>query len=113
MSLTEPTEDDLATLARMAGAAMHGADAAPYLAEPRDLVAGRAAIVLRPDTTRRVAEIVRHCAERRIGIVPHGGGTGLVGGQVAPEGALPVISLPGSVSRWSINLSSDRVLPRP
>ena len=40
-----------------------------------------------PRTVDEVSRIVRACAEARVGIVPYGGGTGLVGGQVMPEGA--------------------------
>ena len=93
MTLIDPTPDDLDILARIAGpGAVVAEDArAPYLEDPRDLLKGRAAIVLRPGDTDTVAAIVRHCADRRIGIVPHGGGTGLVGAQVSPDGALPVV----------------------
>ncbi|HET7409215.1 MAG TPA: FAD-binding oxidoreductase [Paracoccaceae bacterium] len=95
--MQDPSADSLAELARIAGEryVLCGADADAYLAEPRDLVRGRAALVLRPDSTDTIAAIVRHCAAHRIGIVPWGGGTGLVGGQVAPAetsgGALPVV----------------------
>lgn len=44
---------------------------------------GGARLVVRPATTVQVAACVRLCAERRIGIVPQGGGTGFVGGQLA------------------------------
>ena len=92
MTLSDPTPEDLSTLSAIVGGAVRrGCDAAPYLAEPRDTVTGRAAVVLRPGSVEEVAAIVRHCAGRRIGIVPHGGGTGLVGGQVSAEGALPVV----------------------
>jgi FAD/FMN-containing dehydrogenase len=47
--------------------------------------------VLRPGDTDAVAAMVRHCAAHRIGIIPHGGGTGLVGGQFSPEGPKPVV----------------------
>ncbi len=92
-TLADPSADSLAELARIAGErhVLEGDDARAYLVEPRDLILGRAALVLRPDTTEAVAAIVRHCAERRIGIVPWGGGTGLVGGQVSPEGPIPVV----------------------
>jgi hypothetical protein len=40
---------------------------------------------------REVAAIVRACAAARVGIVPLGGGTGLVGGQVMAEGPAPLI----------------------
>jgi FAD/FMN-containing dehydrogenase len=38
-----------------------------------------------------VAAIVRACAAARVGIVPWGGGTGLVGGQVMTEGPMPLL----------------------
>ncbi|KIK71133.1 hypothetical protein GYMLUDRAFT_33265 [Collybiopsis luxurians FD-317 M1] len=43
---------------------------------------GRSTTVLRPKSTQQVSEIVKWCNERRIGIVPQGGNTGLVGGSV-------------------------------
>jgi FAD/FMN-containing dehydrogenase len=91
--LRDPSADTLSELARIAGErhVLRGDDAMSYLVEPRDLLRGRAALVLRPDGTEAVAAIVRLCAERRVGIVPWGGGTGLVGGQVALDGPLPVV----------------------
>src|SRR5690625_4769840 len=85
--LTDPTADQLATLARMVGErhVRSGSEMERYLVEPRGLMRGRAAIVLCPGTTERVAEILRFCVRHRIGIVPHGGGTGVVGGQVSPD----------------------------
>ncbi|KAI9572824.1 hypothetical protein HD554DRAFT_2014216 [Boletus coccyginus] len=44
---------------------------------------GHATTVLRPRTTQQVSDIVRFCAGRRIGVVPHGGNTGLVGGSIS------------------------------
>ncbi|KII93262.1 hypothetical protein PLICRDRAFT_102368 [Plicaturopsis crispa FD-325 SS-3] len=43
---------------------------------------GKATTVLRPKTTQEVSEIIKWCAEKRIGVVPQGGNTGLVGGSV-------------------------------
>jgi FAD/FMN-containing dehydrogenase len=43
---------------------------------------GRSTTVLKPRTTEEVSKIVKHCNEKRIGIVPQGGNTGLVGGSV-------------------------------
>ncbi len=66
----------------------------PYLREWRDLYAGRAALVLRPKTTKEVAEILATANEARVGVVPQGGNTGLVGGQIPSEsGAEIVLSL--------------------
>ena len=43
---------------------------------------GKSTTVLKPRTTEEVSKIVKHCNEKRIGIVPQGGNTGLVGGSV-------------------------------
>ncbi|KAI0704906.1 hypothetical protein BC835DRAFT_1261778 [Cytidiella melzeri] len=53
---------------------------------------GKSTTVLRPRTTKEVSEIVKWCHERRIGIVPQGGNTGLVGGSVPVNDEL-VLSL--------------------
>lgn len=62
-----------------------------YLEEPRGRYLGQAAAILRPSTTEEVAEVVRICADARVGIIPYSGGTGLVGGQVSEEGPLKVV----------------------
>ena len=61
-----------------------------YLREPRGRWRGQGAVVA-PGSTEEVAMVVRACAEARVGIVPFGGGTGLVGGQVKEDGPAPVI----------------------
>ena len=62
-----------------------------YLEDPRRRLAGHADFVARPRTTDEVAAIVRACGAARVGIVPYGGGTGLVLGQLAGEGPVPLI----------------------
>ena len=70
------------------------ADVAPYVAEWRDRWTGRAALVLRPADTGEVAAIVRLAAETRTALVPQGGNTGLVGGQIPDmSGEQIVVSL--------------------
>jgi FAD/FMN-containing dehydrogenase len=66
------------------------ADAANFLQEPRGRWQGRG-LVVAPSTTEEVAEVVRMCADFRVGIIPYGGGTGLVGGQITETGPAPVI----------------------
>ncbi len=61
-----------------------------YLSDPRGRWHGQGVLV-RPRTTDEVAAVVRACAGARVGIVPWAGGTGLVGGQVMPDGPVPVI----------------------
>jgi FAD/FMN-containing dehydrogenase len=62
-----------------------------HLEEPRAKWTGQAGVLVAPSSTEEVAEVVRLAADARTGIVPLGGGTGLVGGQVMPEGPLPVL----------------------
>ncbi len=62
-----------------------------YLEEPRRLFVGRDTVLAMPETVDQVSTIVRLANEARIGVLPYGGGTGLVGGQVAPEGPVPLI----------------------
>ncbi|KAJ3567364.1 hypothetical protein NP233_g6408 [Leucocoprinus birnbaumii] len=53
---------------------------------------GSSTTVLKPKTTKQVSEILKWCNERRIGVVPQGGNTGLVGGSVPVKDEL-VLSL--------------------
>jgi FAD/FMN-containing dehydrogenase len=62
-----------------------------YLEEPRGRWAGRAAAVATPGSAEEVATILRAASEARVAVLPYGGGTGLVGGQVCPDGPAPLI----------------------
>ncbi|MDD9903386.1 MAG: FAD-binding oxidoreductase [Rhodospirillaceae bacterium] len=65
---------------------------APYLADQRGLFAGDCALLVRPDSTAAVSEVVKICAEAEIAIVPQGGNTGLVGAGI-PDSASVLLSL--------------------
>ena len=54
---------------------------------------GFAAIVARPQSTEEVSRIMSYCNDRRIGIVPQGGNTGLVGGSIPISSEEIVLSL--------------------
>ncbi|MFL5066181.1 MAG: FAD-binding oxidoreductase [Xanthobacteraceae bacterium] len=54
----------------------------PYLTEMRDLYRGRTPMVLRPGSVEEVSRIVALANETGTAIVPQGGNTGLVGGQL-------------------------------
>jgi len=54
----------------------------PFLVEMRDLFRGVTPVILRPGSVAEVAAIVRLANETKTAIVPQGGNTGLVGGQV-------------------------------
>jgi FAD/FMN-containing dehydrogenase len=65
---------------------------APYLLEMRDMFHGRTPVVLRPGSVAEVAEIVKLANDTATAIVPQGGNTGLVGGQIPQHGEI-VLSL--------------------
>jgi len=66
----------------------------PYLKEWRDLFRGKAQGVVRPGSTAEVAELVKLAAETGTVLVPQGGNTGLVGGQIPiSEGREIILSL--------------------
>ncbi|MFD1342409.1 FAD-binding oxidoreductase [Litorisediminicola beolgyonensis] len=65
---------------------------ARYLEEPRGRWEGAATHLALPRSAEEVSLIVRAASEARVGLVPYGGGTGLVGGQVAPaEAGTPLL----------------------
>ncbi len=63
-----------------------------YLVEMRDLYHGRTPVVLRPGSVDEVSAILRLANETRTAVVPQGGNTGLVGGQIPHHGEV-VLSL--------------------
>jgi FAD/FMN-containing dehydrogenase len=64
----------------------------PYLVEMRDMYRGRTPMVLRPGSVAEVAQILKLANETATPIVPQGGNTGLVGGQIAFDNEI-VLSL--------------------
>jgi FAD/FMN-containing dehydrogenase len=81
----------LETLAALLPPGTLRAPEARHVSEPRGRWQGQGAAVAAPRTVEEVAQIVRACAAARVGIVPWGGGTGLVGGQLSPDGPAPLI----------------------
>jgi len=62
-----------------------------YLEEPRGRYAGQSALLALPRNTGEVATLIREAGEAGVGVVPYGGGTGLVGGQIAQDGPARLI----------------------
>ena len=54
----------------------------PWLTEWRNRWSGHTPLMLTPRSTEQVAAAVRVCTEHRVALVPQGGDTGLVGGQI-------------------------------
>ncbi len=83
-----PAKADPALLARFAAivgdkyAIADPARQAPYLLEMRNLFEGHTPMVLRPASTAEVAAILQLANATKTAIVPQGGNTGLVGGQI-------------------------------
>ncbi|MEP2783698.1 MAG: FAD-binding oxidoreductase [Pseudoruegeria sp.] len=64
---------------------------APYREEPRGRHQGQVGCVLAPSITEEVSTILKACNAAGIAVVPFGGGTGLVGGQIMSDGPAPVV----------------------
>jgi len=58
------------------------ADMEAYVAEWRGRYRGTTPLVLRPASTQELSDVMRTCAEAGVPVVPQGGNTGLVGGQL-------------------------------
>jgi FAD/FMN-containing dehydrogenase len=64
----------------------------PFLIEGRGIYHGRTSMLLRPGSVGEVQSILRLANETRTPLVPQGGNTGLVGGQIPFDGEL-IVSL--------------------
>lgn len=61
---------------------------APHLVEWRSKYEGRSPLLLKPRNTEQVSRILAVCHETATPIVPQGGNTGLVGGQIPLQGEI-------------------------
>ena len=85
-------------------------DIAPYVVERRDLFGGRTPLVLRPGSTEEVSRIMALASETRTPVVPQGGNTGLVGGQMPDRsGREIVVSLSRMNRIREIDVASDTI----
>ena len=89
-----PSTDLIARFAAIVGAAhalTDQADIAPYLVESRGLYKGNAPLVLRPGSVAEVSQILKLASETGVAIVPQGGNTGHVAGQIPRTGAADIV----------------------
>jgi FAD/FMN-containing dehydrogenase len=80
-----PSPALIARLKELVGPAGYSEDPSeiePHLREWRGRHAGSTPLLLRPASTAEVAAVVAACAAAEVGVVPQGGNTGLVGGQI-------------------------------
>jgi FAD/FMN-containing dehydrogenase len=71
-----------------AGWSEDAGDIAPHLCEWRGRWSGQTPLLLKPSATEHVSRILAICNETKTSIVPQGGNTGLVGGQIPTRGEL-------------------------
>lgn len=83
--ISSKTLDRLCAVVGPSGAIREPNEMAAYLTEWRDRWTGTTPLILRPKSTQEVADIVKICAETNTAIVPQGGNTGLVGGQIPTD----------------------------
>ena len=83
--LNPVTAEFISQLQRLLPAAAFPELGDKYLTEPRGQYRGSAGLLVAPDSTAQVAQVIAAAVAARIGVVPYGGGTGLVGGQILPE----------------------------
>jgi len=91
MTASSLSPDLLARFSAIVGdrhAIADGDEKTPYLIEERGLYQGRSPVILRPGTTDEVAAICKLATETRTPLVPQGGNTGLVGGQIPHHGEI-------------------------
>jgi FAD/FMN-containing dehydrogenase len=86
MSVAADTIARLKTASGPSGFSEDAQEIAPHLAEWRSKYQGHTPLLLKPKTTAQVAAILAICNETRTPIVPQGGNTGLVGGQIPQSG---------------------------
>ncbi len=86
--------DRLKQIVGPSGWTSDAADLEPHLSEWRDIWHGKTLLMVSPDSTDKVAEVVRACAETGTAIVPQGGNTGLCGGAIPdPSGRQVLLSM--------------------
>ncbi|MFU0506490.1 FAD-binding oxidoreductase [Pseudaminobacter sp. NGMCC 1.201702] len=86
-------------------------DIAPYLIEPRGRYPGVSPLVLRPGSVDEVSRIMKLATETRTPIVPQGGNTGLVGGQVPDRSGRQIVLSLSRLNRIrEIDLLSNTVI---
>src|SRR5882757_7561113 len=67
------------------------ADIVPFVEERRGLFPGKTGLVLKPGSVDEVSRILRLASETRTPVVPQGGNTGLVGGQMPDRSGREIV----------------------
>ncbi len=81
----------IAAVVGAGGLVTAGSDVAPYSVDWRKRYFGRPLAVVRPASTREVAQVMKICAETRTAVVPQGGNTGLQGGGITDSSGTQIL----------------------
>jgi FAD/FMN-containing dehydrogenase len=87
----------------------HSPEASPYLHEWRERWVGVTPLILRPKNTDEVSAILKLAHETATAIVPQGGNTGLVGGQI-PRAGQVILSLNRMTRIRALDPKSDSLI---
>jgi FAD/FMN-containing dehydrogenase len=86
-------------------------EVARYLVEWRDKFKGKAALVALPANTKEVSGVLNIANEAGLGVVPQGGNTGLVGGQIPSlDGSQIILNLSRMNTIRAIDIANDTML---
>jgi FAD/FMN-containing dehydrogenase len=88
MAVPQTTIDRLKATAGPKGFSEDPAEIAPHLVEWRSRYHGTTPLLLKPASTAEVSALLSICNETNTPVVPQGGNTGLVGGQIPLEGEI-------------------------
>jgi FAD/FMN-containing dehydrogenase len=91
MTAFSPLLDELRAICGASQVLSDAADVQPYATDWKNSVKGDPLCVVRPSTTREVAEIVRACRHHGAAIVPQGGNTGLAAAATPGSGRNEVV----------------------
>lgn len=86
------------------------APAPRYLEEPRGRYAGQGGLLALPRDSAEVATLIRAAHAAQVPVVPYGGGTGLVGGQISSLGPAPLILSLERMNRIRAVLPEENVM---
>ena len=81
-----------------------------YLEEPRGRYKAEDALLVAPGTVDEVARLIGLANEMGVGVIPYGGGTGLVGGQTMEHGPKPVLLSMERMSAIRATYASEGVM---
>jgi FAD/FMN-containing dehydrogenase len=110
MSTLDPrTAQRLKEAAGPGGWSEEASEIAPHLVELRGRWTGRTPLLLKPSSTEAVSRILAICTETGTAVVPQGGNTGLVGGQIPTHGEL-LLSLERMTRIRTVSAENDLLI---